>query len=94
MFRNERADIKSETLRLSDYTNVIIEENIKFSSKIPEQENNISVLTTYIEELLEKRSVKHIVGINIEASRSELDATIEIVLDEIKADYDKNHQLI
>ena len=54
----ELANLKSEALHLSEDTKLLKETTTKFLSNIIEQYTQISSLTTYFEELLDKMSVR------------------------------------
>ena len=63
--------------------------NYQFFIEIIEQEKQISSLTASFEERPDNMSASNRLGINIEASKSEIEAAIELKLDDIKADHMK-----
>ena len=64
VFRNEMADIKSETHWLSEDTKVLKEDYTNFSEKIDDHMKKLSIFTTSFYVRLEKIVSKNIVGIN------------------------------
>ena len=70
----------------SEYTKVLKETTAKFTSKLIEQENNISSLNTSFEELLDKISVSNRFDSKIESYELDLEATIDMKFDKIKDD--------
>ena len=69
----ELKDIKSETIRLYDYTKFLKETTTRLYSKLIEQQKHISSLTTSFEELLYKINVSTIVGNKIDADKLEIE---------------------
>ena len=69
----ELKDIKSETIRLYDYTKFLKETTNRLYSKLIEQQKHISSLTTSFEELLYKINVSTIVGNKIDADKLEIE---------------------
>ena len=82
-------NLKSWTLCLSEYTKSL-KQKTKIPSKIIERENNFFITIISFEAIIEKMSVDNRLCGEIEASKLELETTIENKIDQIKSDHMKN----
>ena len=78
--------ITSTSLCLSEDTKALKEYHDKFSQKMDDKENKRTSFTTSYDELLQNTSTNDRLGNKINAEISELEATIEMKLDNIIAE--------